>query len=256
MRAQRQLSPVDLYHIIARGTGRQNIFEDDADRKMLLKLCADALRDNEIELYAWCLMSNHVHLVVHAPMPRLSAFMKALCGQYARYFNKKAGRSGHLFQERFRSEPICDEQYLLTAVRYVHNNPAKAGLCPAARYPWSSYSEYASSPALCSTDTVLEIIGGAAEFARFQSNNTESNGCIDIDESNRAAVLDDDQASVIARELLGHDTFSKLKELNRDERDAALIALGHAGFSTRQVERLTGISKSVVARAWSNAQSE
>ena len=252
MRAQRQLSPVDLYHVIARGTGRQNIFEDDADRKKFLELCAGALGNYEVELYAWCLMSNHVHLVIHAPMQRLAEFMKSLCGQYARYFNKKNERSGHLFQERYKSEAICDEQYLLTVVRYVHNNPAKAGICSAQDYPWSSYAEYIQKPKLCCTDLVLDLIGGASEFENFQLNDAAFDGCIDIAIGTRVALLNDDKATQMAKDALGHDVFVRLKELNRNERNSALITLKQLGFSIRQVERLTGISRGIVARVWAS----
>jgi REP element-mobilizing transposase RayT len=249
MRIKRQQSPVDLYHVIARGTGRQIIFEDDADRRVFLDICASALGRYSAELYAWCLMSNHVHLVVHATMDNLASFMKSLCGQYARYFNKKSERSGHLFQERYRSEAIADEQYLLTVVRYVHNNPEKAGICEARDYPWSSYHEYAGTPELSSTELVLDLIGGASELASFHREYASSD-CIDIAEQNRVATLSDDRAANYAQEILGRDTFLGIKGLDRAERNSALVQLRNAGFSIRQVERLTGIGRGVIFRIW------
>ena len=167
MRIPRVQSTADIYHVIARGTGRQIIFEDDDDRQRFLMYLSAALRDAGAELLAWCLMENHVHLLIHAPLPDLSAAMRRVCGTYALRFNAKTGRVGHLFQDRFKSEAVSDDAYLMTVVRYIHENPAKAGVGAVDAYPWSSYREYVGAPVLCTTDFVLEVFGGVDNFAAF-----------------------------------------------------------------------------------------
>ena len=249
MRVRRKQSPDDIYHVVARGTGRQLIFEDDDDRRMFLDLLAKALNRCRCELYAWCLMGNHVHLLVHAPMDSVSACMKQLLGTYSQWFNQKSGRVGHLFQERFKSEPIDTDAYLIMVVRYIHANPEKAGICDARTYPWSSYHEYAGSPRLCETSFVLDAFGGPSEFARAGADGSEVTGCLDYAETgNPRLVLPDERALAFARDLLGIEP-GDLKSLPKRTRDGMLAKLKENGFSVRQVERITGVGRNTVARA-------
>lgn len=117
MRAQRAVSEAEIYHVISRGTGRQLIFECDGDRERYLALLGRAARQRQAVLYAWCLMGNHVHVLVRAPLERLSAMMRELNSSYAIWFNAKSGRVGHLFQGRFKSEPVDSDAYLRQNLR-------------------------------------------------------------------------------------------------------------------------------------------
>lgn len=137
----RKESVGDIYHVMSRGNGRQLIFEDDNDRQFFLYKLQGCLVDAHLDLYAWCLMGNHFHLLVRGDKESLSRCMHRVCSVYARRFNAKTGHVGHLFQDRFKSEPINDESYLLTVVRYIHKNPEKGGLAPMETYKWSSYHE-------------------------------------------------------------------------------------------------------------------
>ena len=253
MRAKRRLSSVDVYHVVARGTGRQLIFEDDDDRAVFLDTLRLALGHTGAELYAWCLMGNHVHLLVHAPIDQVAQFMKELCGTYAQYFNKKAGRTGHLFQERYKSEAVDDDAYLLTVLRYIHDNPAKAGIASASKYAWSSYSEYLGKPGLCSTDFVSGLFSGKDDYARFHSLNSASAACLDIPDRQEARrQMTDSQALEVAKDVLGEEDLASVKELVRAERNHAILVLRAAGLSIRQTERITGIGRGAVQRVWSN----
>ena len=252
MRIPRKQSPADIYHIIARGTGQQLIFEDDEDRRVFLGLLALAIKDNGAELYAWCLMGNHFHLLVHAPLETISAVMQRLCRSYAMWFNGRTGRSGHLFQERFRSEPIADEAYLLTVVRYIHENPQKAGLAVTREYRWSSYREYVGrgGRALCSTDFVLGVFGGVERFEMFHRQSHGEDGCLDIDAARNATrSMPDSRAIELARELLPEMPLSDIKALPAQERNRRLAMLKDAGLSIRQIQRLTGLGRNIIADA-------
>ena len=140
-RAPRVIAESGFYHVILRGNGRQLIFEDNADRRVFLDLLARRAADAGISILAWCLMENHVHLVLEDPTQSLSEMMQRLSGDYAQRFNRRTGHVGRVFENRFKSSAIDSEAYLLQAVRYVHDNPDKAGICPAHEYPWSSYHE-------------------------------------------------------------------------------------------------------------------
>ncbi len=126
-----------------RGNSGRGIFIDDEDRHRFLNILADKKKDNEFVIYSYCLMDNHIHLLLKENKDNISHIMKRIGTAYAVYFNKKYQQNGHLFQDRFKSEVIEGELYLLAVIRYIHNNPLKARLVKLPEdYKWSSYSEY------------------------------------------------------------------------------------------------------------------
>ena len=133
VRAARRVAVSGFYHVVLRGCGKQYIFDDDADRWRFYDLMKRELIEKGIVILAWCLMSNHVHLLVLDESRVLSEAMRNLSSSYARYFNRRSGHVGHLFQERFGSFPIEDEGYLLEAVLYIH--VARFGGCGPATWP-------------------------------------------------------------------------------------------------------------------------
>lgn len=252
MAVKRENSGIDVYHVYSRGTGRQLIFEDDCDRELFLELVNKARGRFHVEIYAYCLMSNHVHLLLHAPLERISAFMKYVCGTYAQRFNSKAGRMGHLFQERFKSEPIEGEEGLMRVVHYIHYNPKKAQIAEVDAYPWSSYGEYVREPRICSTMFVLDLFGGKDGFARIHGSEPPST-FLDVDAPrSRARTMSDDDALAYVQTVLHGTTANEVKTLPRERRDEAIRAIWGAGLSIRRIERLTGVGRGVIDRACKN----
>lgn len=250
VRAKRQESASDIYHVVSRGCGRQILFEDDDDRKKYLSFLKEGIGQNKATLFAWCLMGNHTHLLIKCPIESLSNMMRVLNSSYSMYFNKRHNRVGHLMQGRFKSEPVETDEYFLTVLRYIHRNPEKAQMSPAADYQWSSYTEYlkgSSSPSIANTAFALELLGGTAEFASFHQKDDPTAPCIDA-ERGRMRLTDDD-ALVAAGEVLGNYRVESVMSLPKEERDDALRALKSANLSVRQIERLTGVSRSVVSKA-------
>lgn len=250
MRTARKRSAADIYHVVARGTGKQLIFEDDSDRHEFLSILKDAIKRESAEIYAWCLMGNHVHLLIHAAIERVSSVMKLLCGNYARYFNDRHGRVGHLFQERFVSEPIEDDEYLLTALRYIHLNPSAAGLADFEAYEWSSYREYWGNAVICSTDFVETLFDGRKDYALYHRIQDQEHVCYDVDRPrSRTRAMPDEEAIELARAMLGGIDPSSIKQLNVKLRNAFIVRLKESGLSICQIERLTGISRSIISKA-------
>ena len=250
MRAPRECGTSNIYHIVARGSGRQLIFEDDDDRREFLATLSNVSKRFGLEVYAWCLMGNHVHLLIHADMARISPAMQVLLSSYALYYNERTGRSGHLFQERFGSEPVDTEEHLLSAMRYIHLNPEKARIEQHDRYPWSSYAEYLGEPGVCSTDFILSLFGNRREFASFHCIADEDIGFIDIAEARRSTrPLPDSEAIRIANSVLDGIRLSDIKTFERGKRNRLLNALLDHGLSIRQTERLTGIGRGAIAYA-------
>ena len=129
-----------LYHLTARGNARQDIFEGDGDRQMFLEYLARVCDRHQWLCHAYCLMSNHYHLLVETGSPTLSKGMKYLNGVYTQYYNRKHARVGHLFQGRFKGVLVEKDAYLLELSRYIVLNPVRARMVRSAKdWPWSSY---------------------------------------------------------------------------------------------------------------------
>ena len=248
-RTARVRSESGYYHVILKGNGRQILFECDADRLGFLELLSDAFHESEITLLAWCLMDNHVHLLVEDAGEALSSAMQKIATTYALQYNTRSGHVGHVFQQRFRSFPIEGDSYLLEAMRYIHNNPAKARIASAASYRWSSYHEYLGESLwgqrFADTRLLLGMLGGADGFASFSFEEVGSDGY----QPNLRPRIPDDTAAEVLAGVLDDLPPSRLKSVRRGRRDAVLLELKSAGLSVRQIERLTGIGRNIVARA-------
>lgn len=131
-----------FYHVCARGTGKRLIFEGDDDRWEFLELMRECCREEGVTVIAWCLMGNHVHLVLADYEDRMSAAMHRLLLTYARRFNKRTGRTGHLFQNRFDRRSLDTDWQVMEAIRSVHADPQEVGVSLIERYPWSSFPEH------------------------------------------------------------------------------------------------------------------
>ncbi len=142
-RKARKLSSTNIYHVMIRGNRKQDIFLEDEDRFRFIKILKKVKQKEEYELFAYCLMNNHVHLLIKEKNEQLSQIMKRINVSYVAYFNQKYRQIGHLFQGRFKSEPIEDETYLLAVLSYIHNNPLNAFIVKnLEEYTWSSYCLY------------------------------------------------------------------------------------------------------------------
>ena len=133
-RGLRIFSNSKVYHIILKGIDNQNIFYDDQDRRVFLKDLLITKKDYDYKIYSYCLMSNHVHMVIRIEKEFLSKAMQSLMVRYVHYFNTKYKRVGALVQDRFKSKNIENEKYFLDVCRYVHRNPENAGISKTEEY--------------------------------------------------------------------------------------------------------------------------
>ncbi len=139
-RTSRQLVTGETYHLTARGTDRRDIFMDDEDRQRFLVRLGAVVTKRSLSCLSYCLMDNHVHLIVRGGANALSAGMRDLLGGHAQFFNRRHERSGHLFGGRYHHVHIVSDHQLLAAIRYVALNPVHAGLTwQPESWPWSSY---------------------------------------------------------------------------------------------------------------------
>jgi putative transposase len=152
-----------FYHVINRGNAGETIFRSHRDREKFLEYMALAVERFGLRVHAYCLMSNHYHLLVETPQPNLSRAMQWLNVSYATYFNIKGGRKGHLFQGRFKSLLVDADSYLSEVSRYIHLNPVRAKLvAKATDHLWSSYAALIGrrkAPEWLETDWLLSQFG-------------------------------------------------------------------------------------------------
>jgi putative transposase len=171
-RAPRLDAPGTFHHVTSRGNKRGLIYLDSADRGRFLSFFAAAVSRFEWRCHAFCLMSNHFHLVLETPKATLARGMQWLNGRYAQTFNRRHGHCGHVFQGRYDAKPIEGDPHLLASCRYVVLNPVRAGICATAQeWPWSSFRATGGlGPTLSflTTDWLL---------AQFADDTDEARGC-------------------------------------------------------------------------------
>jgi REP element-mobilizing transposase RayT len=134
--------PGGIYHLVSRGVRKLPIYTDAESRRRFLALLDETIDRHEWELHAWCLMTNHFHLLVTTIEPTVSEGMQYLNGCYAQWYDWRHGYEGHVFERRFWSALVETDYHLLEAARYIVLNPVRAGLCEtAAEWNWSSYGK-------------------------------------------------------------------------------------------------------------------
>ncbi len=173
-----------IYHVTCRGNDRRNIFKGDGDRIRFLERLEESAQTYEVRIYLYCLMSNHVHLLVETPHGNLDRFMGSLLTGYTVYFNRRHNRAGHLMQGRYGAQVVEGTEYLLKLSRYIHLNPVHVKECTGYslrekisylhRYVWSSFQEYAGLATgrgfLCAAPVygLLEGMGRGRDAVRYR----------------------------------------------------------------------------------------
>ena len=264
-RQPRQKAASGIYHIILRGINRQIIFEDEEDFSKYKSLLSFYKRRCGFELYGYCLMDNHIHLLVkeaanaavldiggseiEIPPESLESIFKRIGVSYVLYFNRKYKRVGHLFQDRFKSEPIETLPYLMMALRYIHRNPIKAGICEKAEeYSQSSYRDYIGEEKDPITDVSLILdLTEIDDLIQFTAEENQDS-FIDVAEQNDFPKTDQEAKELLA-EITGCNSASAFQELSRQERDEAFRRLKKDGVSITQISRITGVSRPLIYRA-------
>lgn len=236
-------NPSDYMHIMVRGIGKQILFEQVSDYIYYLDRVKKFSNETEIKIICYCLMDNHAHLLIFDEKRNVSTFMKKLGTSYAIYFNEKYDRVGHLFQGRYRSENIESQEQLLNTFGYILKNPVKAGISRTYVYPWSSYSEYGKVGGISDSKIVYEILGDLKHLKQFLREDDDAK-YLDIED-----VHNDAWAKEKMTEVLGIKSGTEIQSYSKSKRNEYLVKLKDVGLSTKQIARLTGISKEIVRRA-------
>ena len=256
----RKKSGTGIYHVMLRGINRQDIFEDNEDylqMTSILRAQSERYDEKGVRLppfctfYAYCLMSNHLHLLIQEREDNISDIVKRIGVTYAHYFNKKYERNGHLFQDRFRSEPVDDIEYFVTLLRYIHQNPLKAGIIENINdYPWSTWKDYSSDkcPAsFCSTRTVFARISQTDLMELINTPIEDDGQILDIDTDGYKSVSDSDvKAFLQMSQRIANPLM--VQSLEKTRRNEVLRYALSFGAGVRQLSRLTGVSFGVIQK--------
>lgn len=250
-RQARQISQTGLYHIIFRGISRQNIFEEESDYEKLKEIIVKVKEETKMKLYAYCFMSNHVHLFIKEEhMGQISKIMTKILSHYATWYNIKYLRTGTLFGSRYKSEPVEDEKYYMGLTRYIHQNPLKAGMIEhISEYPYSSYREYVGEQELVDTKFLLDMLSEDREKAikQFKElNEVEEEEEYEISKAYKKSI--GYIRRIIMSEIDGEEP-NKIKEFPKEERNRIIKKLvNEKGISKSALERATGISRGTIIR--------
>ena len=240
----RRLSEYGYYHIILRGVNRNDIVYDDMDRQMFVNAIKRFSKELEIDVIVYCIMNNHAHILSRVP-DNLGLFVKKLASSYVYYFNNKYERIGHLFQDRYKSEPIESDSYLLTASRYILQNAEKVGICKTKDYHWNNWNDIYFSKGFTKPQVLFDVWDDNEPLLDYLLAENDDI-CMDIDSYHKFS--DSDVVHELKR-ISDIENPLKVAELDLPMRNNLLAQLKVAGFSIRQISRVTGIDKNIVHRA-------
>lgn len=212
--------------MMMRGINHQNIFEEHEDYYQFLNTLDMMAQSYEPDgtplgrsyiLYAYCLMSNHIHLLIREREDTIGMAIKRIASSYVYYYNHKYSRDGHLFRERFKSETVNDMAYFLILLRYIHQNPVKAGMVSEAKdYEFSSWGEYIDVNStlfpLCDTRTVLNRISYNKLNDLVNNPLSDDVACLDIEDTSKGRPSDN-QVMLLIKEKTGVTNSGAFQQL-------------------------------------------
>ena len=240
-RKARIKSESGIYHVMLRGINKQQIFFDEQDYFKFIKVLIECKRISNFELYAYCLMDNHIHLLIGEKDEDISLIMKRIECRFVFWYNSKYQRVGHLFQDRFKSEAVENDEYFLCVLRYIHQNPLKAGITDKCKnYEFSSYRWYYENGILINKEKALSMIN-LKQFSDFDEIHY-----LEFSESKN--YLTDEKAEMIYKEVISSARISDLSDLSKKRCDEIIKVLKERGLSIRQITTNSGLTKAQVER--------
>ncbi|WP_110942820.1 transposase [Geosporobacter subterraneus] len=246
-RMARIRSKTGIYHIMLRGIDKRKIFIDDEDRTKFIEKLIKAKETAGFRLYGYCLMDNHVHLLI-GESEEIGISIKRITVGYVQWHNTKHERTGHLFQNRYMSEVVETEGYLMNVLRYIHQNPVKAKMMELAKdYPWSSYHQYLSTykgqGSFIDTQLIQSYFLKQEDFEEYMNAETREEF---LEYKPVTKYKDEVLKSILEKEIkIKALAEMPIEERNRIIRDIYL----RTGVSMRQLARVLGIGKTIVEKA-------
>lgn len=247
-RKARTISRTNIYHIMMRGINRQLIFEDLEDRHQFMAIVKESKEKYGFRLYAFCLMDNHIHMLIDPGEQPLEIIYKRIGSKYAVWYNQKYHRVGQFFQDRFRSENVESQGYFMTVLRYILQNPMKAGMeARPGSYRWSSYRAYAhGSGTITDTQFAIDLFGSRQNLIDFVQQTNDDDV---MDENPYEWRITDEAGRKIMKRISGCASVPEFQKLDMAEKKVYVREMYLEKMTMGQISRLTGMSKSVIHKA-------
>jgi len=222
---RRRESKTGFYHVFVKGINNEKIFNQQREKIYFKSIILKQLSKYQIEIYSYCIMSNHAHFIIRAEIKVLSVFMAAILAEYAAYYNLKHNRNGHVFQNRFRSECIEDEKYFWSCLKYIHLNPVKARMVKKLEnYKYSSISEYISgTPQLVNENAIKLITERFEKSSDFVEYHEEKGRLVFDDINSEVRQQQEEVAMLIAESLQWENELPKLCQVIEEKEMRELL---------------------------------
>lgn len=241
-RTARKISESGYYHIVMRGINRQVIFHDDQDKQVFLNRLKLCKQEVDYDLIAYCLMSNHIHLLIKEKDTKIGEIFRKVLSSYVMWYNRKYERVGHLFQDRFKSEPIEDDNYMIACARYILQNPVKAKLCDGIfDFNWSSARVLVGEHSNIVNKTILHAILDTNLVPFMSAENDDK-----FLEWEVSARMSDEKIGNLISDILTADNLTDLMLAPKDKREEVIKILVDKNISYRDISKHTGVPISVI----------
>lgn len=254
-RHSRKYGYSNIYHVMIRGNNKMEIFYDDEDCRKFLKILEENRKKWNFYLLAYCLMVNHVHLLIFDPNKELASIMKCIDTSYAIFFNRKYDRVGYLFQNRFKSKCVNDVGYLERVIKYIHQNPVKAFICDVDEYKWSSFNEYSKLSDNIDYQVCFDLLGyenlkleealkNFIDFNMIKTYNYEEEADCEFEK-----FLTDENAYTTIKEVLYKNSIESILDISKKERNCVIRKIKKIKcISNRQIADFFNLSRDLVAK--------
>lgn len=246
-RMAREKSHTGIYHVMLRGIDERDLFLKDSDYQKFVDYIQKARDKSVFTVYAYCLMTNHIHILIKTQTETqdIGDIVRRITVGYAQYHNMQNGRTGHLFQNRFRSEVIDSDEYFLAVLRYIHQNPLNAGMVKNLEdYKWSSYNAY--------FDTEIEVVETTFALGFFRDNKNfetfmkQKNNDQCLEYNPKVRYTDEDLKEFVSSFV----DINTLNELDIGSRDEVLANIKEVTTSSnRQLSRVLSIGRGIIEKA-------
>ena len=260
-RAERTKSHSKVYHCMLRGINQQDIFFNQQDYLKFINIIKKSKEKFNYQLYSYVLMPNHIHLEIKDENQKISQIIHDIATSYATYFNKKYKRIGHLFQGRFKSKNVEGSYYIINLVRYIHQNPVKAGISTIDKYAWSSYNEYFSSDKIKNENKIVdtkevfeiftqELKKEKEEFLKFNKESIRFEKSEEVLEYDIRYMLTDEEVIYFIQERFKIYNIQEIQKYSKNYRDSIIKEISKMqGVTKVQISRVLGINIRIIYEA-------
>ena len=243
---------VDLagyHHVINRGVNRSVVFNSFVDKEMFLQIINKSANIHKVVLHDYCIMDNHYHLLIETCKENISTFMRIVNANYAMYYNKKYKRSGHLWQNRYKSKYITSEEYLYTLIRYIEYNPIEANISDkVAKYPFTLasliFNQKEHSP--CCNDSILLNQFDIKTLHEFLDTSISEDELEFLKEKEKQKVVKGNEGIVLKRLKEFEEHFIDVQ--NKGDRNFAIINAYLDGYSQVDIATRLMLSTSLISK--------